>query len=324
MSAGAPSQENCALCIKAEATGGDSLKQYYNRTYPTTNELTLKFIDIRWNNTCNLACQYCTPEFSSAWVDRLGTARIKPVKEYQDELLEWMLVRADQVQEIMLVGGEPMLMKQNYALLKRLPVGARISIITNLSYDLATLPCIDDLRRRPAENVIWNISLENTGNKFEYVRNGGTWPKIEKNIAFLNRAWPENVSLNMVYSMFNAFDIDQDIVTFHGMGIKKFNLFNILNNDKMNVFNMPQAIQLQAQQHLVRAIQNHRMRLHPDDQELYPLQGADQIVNALAQNDGTTTQIEFTAQTAEYDRWHSTTFDSLWPDVVNLVKTHCK
>jgi organic radical activating enzyme len=324
MSNGKPNQENCQLCINAEANGGDSLKQYYNRTYPNVDGLSLRFIDIRWNNTCNLACQYCDPQFSSTWSDRLNTTKIKPVKEYQDELLAWMLARADQVQEIMLVGGEPMLMKQNYALLRQLPTDARISIITNLSYDITTLPCLADLTRRPPENVIWNISLENTGAKFEYVRNGARWSQIEKNIKFINQTWPENASLNMVYSMFNAFDIDCDIVKFHNMGIKKFNLFNILNNQEMNVFNMPKPIQAMARVHLERAIANHRNQLHAEDQDLYPMHGADQLLATLGQTDGAVTQTEFNAKLQTYDQWTDRTFESLWSNVVNLVKTHCK
>jgi organic radical activating enzyme len=324
MSNGDPNQENCRLCINAEANGGDSLKQYYNRTYPDVDGMALRFIDIRWNNTCNLACQYCDPQFSSTWSDRLNATKIKPVKEYQDDLLAWMLTRADQVREIMLVGGEPMLMKQNYALLRQLPTDTRISIITNLSYDLSTLPCLADLTRRPPENVIWNISLENTGPKFEYVRNGARWSQIEKNIKFINQMWPENASLNMVYSMFNAFDIDRDIVEFHNMGIKKFNLFNILNNQEMNVFNMPKPIQAMARVHLEQAIVNHRNHLHPEDQNLYPMHGADQLLATLEQTDGAVTQTEFNAKLQTYDQWTAQTFESLWPNVVNLVKTHCK
>jgi hypothetical protein len=72
-----------------------------------------------------------------------------------------------------------MLMKQNYELIAKLPSSARISILTNLSYDLQRLPCIENLLARPRENTIWNISCENIGQQFEYVRSGAEWNKYK-------------------------------------------------------------------------------------------------------------------------------------------------
>jgi hypothetical protein len=54
---------------------------------------------------------------------------IRPVKSYQDDLLNFVLSKIDDVEEITLVGGETMLMKQNYQLFKHLPKKSKISII---------------------------------------------------------------------------------------------------------------------------------------------------------------------------------------------------
>ena len=111
----------------------------------------------------------------------------------------------------MLVGGEPMLMKQNHVLFQTLPDNCQISIITNLSYDLERLQCINDLLKRPRDKIIWNVSMENTGEQFEYVRNGGNWQQVEKNFKFLMKHWPTTVSINMVYSLFSALNLYQTI-----------------------------------------------------------------------------------------------------------------
>jgi len=324
MLSGQPDPVNCRGCIKAEQHGGNSLQQYYNRTYPNIDSLKLKFIDIRWNNVCNLACQYCNPNFSSKWADRLEKTSRRPVTQYQDELLGWILDRADQINEIMLVGGEPMLMKQNYALLEKLPRDCRISIITNLSYDLSTLPCLSNLLDRPKENIAWNISLENIGNKFEYVRNGARWDQVVINFKLLTQHWPDTLSLNMVYSLFNAFDIADDIDQFHIMGIKKFNLLNINDNITMNVFNMPTAIQQLAKEQLEKVQTIHWSNLHPDDKDFYPLHGITGLIDSLGSIDGKTTVSEFNKQIDFYNKWSDVSFESLWPNVVHLVKTYCK
>ena len=77
---GEPDVKNCANCIKQEKNDGySSLRNHYNTYYSDfdPNNLDLKFIDLRWNNTCNLSCMYCSPMFSSTWADKLKTINLK-------------------------------------------------------------------------------------------------------------------------------------------------------------------------------------------------------------------------------------------------------
>ena len=62
-------QVNCSQCINEEYQSQPSLRHYYNRYYTDTNlnKLKLKVIDMRWSNSCNLQCMYCSPTFSSTW-----------------------------------------------------------------------------------------------------------------------------------------------------------------------------------------------------------------------------------------------------------------
>ena len=322
-----PNLENCKSCTEKEKHSElASLRQYYMRHYPTFDpqDLQLKVLDIRWNNTCNLGCVYCNSTFSSVWENRMSVARSTISKPYQDDLLNWILDKIDHVQEIMLVGGEPMLMKQNYVLFNQLPQTARISVITNLSYDFENLPCIEDLLRRPAENVIWNVSLENIGSKFEYARSGAKWTQIEKNFDFLLKHWPESISINMVYSVLSAFDLPDTILHLQNIGIKKFNLMNIDGKDNLpvDVYNLPIEIQQIAAAKLLQARNAHQQSLHPEDRDLYPMQGADDIYHALQTNQVSRaiTWSEFEEKIKWYDRWGQHKYQDLWPDIYNLVR----
>lgn len=327
MLSGKPNLQNCKNCIKLENQSGlATLRQHYNKFYSIVDhtEFTLRNLDIRWNNACNLGCMYCNQTFSSTWQDRLGVSRSSVVKNYQDDLLDWILEHANQLQEIMLVGGEPLLMKQNYTLLNRLPDQCKVSIITNLSYDLPNLPCTKKLLSRPTENTVWNVSLENTGRQFEYVRTGGKWEQVKQNIEYLNQHWPEMTSINFVYSMFSAFDMLETIKTLHSIGIKKINLFPITQQPTMDVFNMPESIRLVAAKELDAAIQWHFENLHPEDKELYPLKGADTILTQLYQSDkpASVTLDDFLNKIKWYDQYHHTAFKDLWPNVIDLVGKH--
>lgn len=320
-----PNLKNCKTCLNQEKNYGlATLRQHYLKYYPTVNPdtLTLKFIDVRWNNTCNLGCLYCNSDFSSIWENRLGISRSSLSKPYQDKLLDWILARIDHVEEIMLVGGEPMLMKQNYELLRCLPDTTRISIITNLSYDLEKLPCLPDLLRRPADNVLWNISMENTNERFEYVRSGASWAQVEKNLNFLIKHWKSSISLNMVYSVFSAFDLPDTVEYFDHRGIQKFNLFPINQNSTLNIKNLPVSIQKLAFDQLLKTQQRHLELLHPEDRNLFPLQGADSLLNSLSIDriEHPITLSEFDEKIKWYDQWGDKKFADLWPDIAQLIR----
>jgi MoaA/NifB/PqqE/SkfB family radical SAM enzyme len=324
---GKPDVNNCSFCIQQETESGlASLRQHYIKYYPDIYPDTrLKNLDIRWNNSCNLGCMYCSPTFSSTWEDRLNIQKISsPVKEYQDDLLEFILTNVDQVEEIMLVGGEPMLMKQNYKLFKNIPKHTKISIITNLSYDLEKLPCIADLLDRPSENTIWSVSLENIEQQFEYVRNGGSWDQVEKNFKFLIKHWPNTVSVLMVYSMFNAFDIHNIIAKMHSFEIKKFTLQSYYGPPATNVFNLPGAMQQIAYAHLSWTRDFHYSKIHPEDVDLYPINNINFLVEKLRSNHTLqpVTKREFFKQIEWYDQWNTKRFCELWPNVIDLVNQH--
>lgn len=327
MISGGPDYNNCRVCVAREKTSGlATLRQHYNRFYPEIDQLKLQFIDVRWNNTCNLGCMYCDSTFSSTWADRLQVLdKAKPVKNYQDDLLEWILERADHVKEIMLVGGEPMLMKQNYALLAKLPLDCKISIITNMAYRLDQLPCLPDLLKRPPELITWNVSIENVGSKFEYVRTGGEWAQIKENFKFLKQHWPESVTLNMCYSVFSAFDILETVQEFVGMDVKKFNIFPIFKNPEIDIFNMPAEIKQLASEQLRIAIEWHKNSLHPEDRDFYPWVGAETLLDSLSNKINNEITLEqFNKKIEWFDKWSDSKFANLWPETCEMIRAKLK
>lgn len=316
---------NCAECIMHDQQHNTApLRQHYQTHYPLDDfTYKLRFVDVRWNNKCNLACQYCSPTFSSVWEDRLGLPTTSPRKNYQDDLLEWVLEKSHELKELMLVGGEPMLMKQNYELLKQLPQDCRISIITNFAYDLATLPCFNDLLQRPRDNVIWNISIENIGQQLEYVRNGIQWDRFLANLKLVLEHWPDSVSFNMVYSMFNALDLYDIVKYYHQQGVKKITLMPITGHPEISAFNMPSPIK----QRLVEVL-DRISAWHTDtygvDADLYPISGLQSIRLGLTQsnNKSTVTKQNFYEKVQWYDSWSTLKFNVLWPDTIDMIERY--
>jgi len=92
----------------------------------------------------------------------------------------------------------------------------------------------------------------------------------------------------------------------------------------MDVFNMPEPIRLAAANELERAKQWHFENLHPEDKDLYPLQGADTILNQLRQSEipASITLENFLNKIQWYDQYHPLKFDALWPNVIDLAKKY--
>jgi organic radical activating enzyme len=263
--------------------------------------------------------------FSSVWEDRISIRSNKPVKNYQDDLQNFILDNIDQVEEIMLVGGEPMLMKQNYSLFEKLPSSTKICIITNFSYDLEKLPCFESLLNRPKENIKWTLSLENSNKKFEYVRNGASWTQIENNLKLLSQHWPDQACVNMVYSMFTAFDLVEAVETFHRFDIKKFHFQSYFGHAAFDVFSMPEPIRKVALHTLLAAQQLHINSVHPEDRDLYPIENVNHIIQHLQSqlpSSETCTKQKFYERVEWCNQWNSTQFQDLWPNVVDLVDQH--
>lgn len=142
--------------------------------------------DARWNRTCNSSCIYCGPGFSSKWTSLLnGTDQETIMQEKYENIGKFFTENSKHLKTVALVGGEPLLMKQNSILLDHVPNNVTIDIITNFSVDLQKNKVFEKLVSR--KKVHWHISLDNTGNRYEYVRQGSEWNKLIKNLKILGQ-----------------------------------------------------------------------------------------------------------------------------------------
>lgn len=316
---------NCRGCINDEAKFGYSpLRQNYLRNFPRdNNEFELKLLDIRWNNKCNLGCVYCNAESSSVWEDRLALNGSAARRDYDTNLMSWILQQSNNIKELLLVGGEPMLMKQNYELFRILPSDTQISIITNLAYDLENLPCIENLLARPPEKIIWNVSAENLGARYEYVRNGASWIQFEKNLKFLTQHWPNSVSLNIVYGLFCAFDLKDTVDYFVSNQVNKFNMMPVTGNDEISMSFMPEPMRVRAQHELSSIRIWHKQRSQKLG-NIYPFDGLDAIYQSLyVEPIQKLSRHHVMEKLNWYDSWQTESkFQNLWPEEYQMLQDH--
>ena len=215
---GIPHQQYCRGCTQRESQGGDSERSWHNRVNENFNynQASLDYeypaiIDARWNNTCNLSCNYCGPADSSKWagikkiteIEKLP--KITNTRHYYIDVCNFIEKHYDQVKEVALVGGEPLLLPENERLLDVIPPDCIVTLITNLSNPLEDNRIFKKLKQR--ERVGWSISFDNIGDRFEYVRYGASWELMLHNLDLVKDLMKNNGhwgGIHAVYNLYNA------------------------------------------------------------------------------------------------------------------------
>ena len=148
-------------------------------TYPT-------LFDARWNNTCNSSCVYCDETQSSKWATiKKAPAFVKNIKN-KDYLTTFFENNKEKWRTISLVGGEPLMIKENMMILDNCEKDVPIMVITNLSSDLSTSKVFKKLMT--FETVGWHLSFDNVGEHYDYVRQGSSWQVLNNNLKTLGDA----------------------------------------------------------------------------------------------------------------------------------------
>jgi organic radical activating enzyme len=193
--------EGCSYCWTAEDRG-----QVSDRTIKSS---TLKFVDykklsalpqvleIAFERTCNLACAYCSPSFSSKWSNeikkngpyvlstdsRYQEASILPEDNpYVDAFFSWWPELKTSVDTLRITGGEP-LMSPNFWKFLDVLDGFKGTLIIN-----SNLICHKDEIERLLEKtqditLRIHTSIESNFKQAEYVRDG-----------FEEQVWFDNVT----------------------------------------------------------------------------------------------------------------------------------
>ena len=132
-------EDSCGYCKRVEDAGGQSERQIFTKKEEwnpheiansgvLTNDVTPKVIEVYFKNTCNLACTYCTPMFSSkieAEIKKHGPASkyyqldgnfsVSPTySKRKAQFWEWMREHSHKINAFHILGGEPLYQKEEF------------------------------------------------------------------------------------------------------------------------------------------------------------------------------------------------------------------
>jgi radical SAM protein with 4Fe4S-binding SPASM domain len=261
--------KNCAGCYLQEKNTSNlssiSSRLYYLKEigaktdlalYDDMNNFSLKHVDLRWTNSCNQACVYCGPEYSSKWAQEMGV-RIKSKKEARQEVKDFVLEHIEELENVYLAGGEPMLMKENYEFLKLLKEknpDCTIRVNTNLS---TTETGIFELLCS-FKNVHWIVSVDAIEEEYEYVRHHGSWKDFVTNLETI-RKLDHKISFNMLHFILN-YDSIFDCVDYlkdKGFHDNSFIIGPLYKPERYNLLNLPEHMIDSVKKTLKRRLQEN-------------------------------------------------------------------
>lgn len=232
----------CQYCKDVEKIGGvsDRLFQLGQQQDPGLTapelfennqavEVTPTMLEVWFKNTCNMACIYCGPHFSSLWEDenrKYGnlvefnnkyqfTMHYSHNNPYYDKMVAdlWEYLdtnnRYQKLRRFQILGGEPFLVSELDECLDFWDSHSNpdlvINIVTNLNIPNKRFQkYVDRFERLVNENKIWKFqitgSLDGWGPEMEYVRYGLNLATWEQNFqSLLDKPWA-TLSINSALS----------------------------------------------------------------------------------------------------------------------------
>lgn len=161
----------------------------------------LKYLDFRFTNKCNQACITCGHALSSSWYDlmqKLGHEVAGPkFIEPHDKHLAYKLIddNLDSVEAIYFAGGEPLLSEYHWYTLDSLIKNGRANeVVLKYSSNCSTLKykeknIIDYWKH--FKSVIVIASVDEIGERFNYIRWPGIWGTISENLKKIRESFDE-------------------------------------------------------------------------------------------------------------------------------------
>ncbi len=218
--------KGCEYCWKIEDMGRDAVSdrvyksviytdEELNEAYllPSTEDTDLRTLEISFDRTCQLACSYCNPAFSSTWVKDIRTNgpyrelvsdgrnhfthdhasaqkyRFGEVNPYVEAFFRWWETDLHKtLRELRITGGEPLMSGYTQRLLdwfkkNRGQSQTRLAINSNLCFDQSVLENLLD----SCEGIELDIYTSNESmiGQAEYIRDGLDWSQWRSNLEYL-------------------------------------------------------------------------------------------------------------------------------------------
>ena len=237
----------CSYCWNKEAHGQLSDRHYrsgepwaaadYEAIKNSTgleSDVVPSYVEVNFNHACNLACSYCSPQFSSTWqaeVDRWGgyptstthndpnhfVGRNRPIpardhNPYVEAFWRWWPELYPKLKHFRMTGGEPLMDKNTYKVFDYVLALPNPELHLNVTSNFSVEPVmfekyLDYVKRlcdTQIEHFMQYVSID-TGiaEHAEYIRHGLVYRRMAINVLRYLQEIPHRNSLTFIITMNN-------------------------------------------------------------------------------------------------------------------------
>ena len=255
----------CQYCWNMEDLGEMSDRHYrsgepwaaidFDRIAASTgdeDDVIPSYVEVNFNNACNLACSYCSPQFSSTWQQEVerhggyptkvvhndpshfrGERRPIPAREsnpYVDAFWQWWPELYPELVHFRMTGGEPLMDKNTYRVFDYVLANANprlhLNVTSNFSVEEKLWQKYKDYVKRlteeeHVEHFMQFVSLDGWGPQAEYMRHGLDfnllWDRVNQFLAEV----PRRSSLTFIVTMNNLSVTSLDSLFSGILGLRK-------------------------------------------------------------------------------------------------------
>lgn len=187
----------------------------------------IRYIDLRPGTKCQLACVMCSPNDSSGWVVEHKKIHPNLQNENLEKTMRWeketgklkdigasyawhknnptfwddLYEQIPNLEQLYWAGGEPLIIKEHYTLLQKI-IDDGYSKDIELRYNSNGLEWDDNLFDlwKEFKEVIFHFSVDDIGDRLEYVRYPAKWEDIESQIHLLDNYPHGNLKLTTAWT----------------------------------------------------------------------------------------------------------------------------
>lgn len=237
----------CSYCWSAEDNGHLSDRHYrsgepwaaehYDEIVNASwdQDFTPSYVEVNFSHACNLACSYCSPQYSTEWqkdIDRWGAypttvphnapeyfqGRRKPIlvreeNPYVEAFWQWWPELYPKLKHFRMTGGEPLMDKNTYKVFDYILALPKPDLHVDVTSNFSVEPVLFNKYFEKVEELCMNERIEHfmqyvsvdSGNSkhAEYIRSGLASGKLYNNVIRYLKHIPNRNSLTFIVTMNN-------------------------------------------------------------------------------------------------------------------------
>ena len=199
-----------------------------------TDDIIPSYVEVNFNNACNLKCSYCSPQFSSSWqaeMERHGAFPTsnphnapehfagdrKPIPNrddnpYVDAFWRWWPDLYPKLQHFRMTGGEPLMDRNTYRVFDYVLALPKPDLHLNVTSNLSVDPplwnryfdYVKKLCNSNIEHFMQYVSLDSgIPEQAEYIRDGMDFYRVKSRVNHFLHDIPNRNSLTFIITMNN-------------------------------------------------------------------------------------------------------------------------